>query len=152
MPGAPATEINGAGRPPPVACVFCEILRGRQSCHEVHSDAGHVAFLDRYPIDLGHLLVVPRRHYERITDMPGPEVARLFELVPRVARAALRATGASGFSIAQNNGRDARQIVPHVHVHVIPRYRGRGAVWTGRRITGDGELESLASKIRSQEP
>ena len=132
--------------------MFCEIMRGRQGCHAVHSDGDHLAFLDRYPIDRGHLLVVPRRHYERITDMPGPEVARLFELVPRVARAALRATGASGFSIAQNNGREARQIVPHVHVHVIPRYRGRGAVWTGRRIAGDSELKELASQMRSQEP
>lgn len=131
-----------------MACVFCEILSGRQRCHELHSDADHLAFLDRYPIDFGHALVVPRRHYERITDMPESAVARLFELVPRVARAVLEATGASGFSLAQNNGRDARQIVPHVHVHVIPRYRGRGPVWAGRRIAGDGELGPLAGRIR----
>ena len=133
-------------------CVFCSIMRDGQRCHPVYSDGGHLAFLDRYPIDLGHSLVVPRRHYERITDMPGAEVARLFELVPRVARAVTGATGASGFSIAQNNGRDARQIVPHVHVHIIPRYRGRGAVWTGRKIMGDAELAGLAGRIRAQEP
>lgn len=132
-----------------VACVFCGILGGGQRCHRIYSDDFHLAFLDRYPIDRGHALVVPRRHYERVTDMPGPEVARLFELVPRVARAVMAATGASGFSIAQNNGREARQIVPHVHVHVIPRYRGRGAVWTGRRIAGEGELEELAAGINS---
>lgn len=129
--------------------MFCRILEGAQECHLVHSDAGHIAFLDRYPIDSGHALVVPRKHYERITDMPGDEVGRLFELVPRVARAVMNATGAAAFSIAQNNGREARQIVPHVHVHIIPRYRGRGAVWTGRKIAGDGELARLASQIRA---
>ena len=115
----------------------------------MYSDTDHIAFLDRYPIDSGHTLVVPRKHYERITDMPSDEVGRLFELVPRVARAVMKATGATAFSIAQNNGREARQIVPHVHVHIIPRYRGRGAVWTGRKIANDGELAQLAARIRT---
>ena len=132
-----------------MGCVFCQMLEGGRKFHAIYSDGEHVAFLDRYPIDRGHSLVVPRAHYERVTDMPAGEVGRLFELVPQVARSVMAATGAAGFSMAQNNGREARQIVPHVHVHIIPRYRGRGAVWTGRRIAGDGELAELASRIRS---
>lgn len=131
-------------------CVFCRMLDGGQKCHLLYSDESRAAFLDRYPIDRGHALVVPKKHYERITDMPGPEVGRLFELVPKVARAVLSATGASAFSLAQNNGREARQIVPHVHVHIIPRYRGRGTVWTGRKIAADGDLAELASRVSVQ--
>ena len=141
---------NKRGPPgPSVACVFCQMLEGGKKYHPIYSDGEHVAFLDRYPIDAGHSLVVPRAHYERVTDMPPGGAGRLFELASRVARSVTDATGAAGFSLAQNNGREARQIVPHVHVHIIPRYRGRGAVWTGRRIAGDGELAQLASRIRS---
>ena len=54
--------------------------------------------------------------------MPKNEVAELFSLVPQIATTILKATGAVAFSIAQNNGKEAKQIIPHVHVHIIPRY------------------------------
>ena len=57
---------------------------------------------------------------------------------------------ADAFTIAQNNGKSARQIVPHVHVHIIPRYSSMGVVWTKRKIVNDIELNSLAKKIRNR--
>ncbi len=63
--------------------------------------------------------------------------------------AILEATGADAFSIGQNNGRAAKQIVPHVHIHIIPRYNNKGTVWTKRQISNDDELSELAKKIRS---
>ena len=131
-----------------MACIFCEIAAGERAAHVLYRDGAHLAFLDRYPIDTGHSLVIPAAHRERITDMGGDEVASLFRLVPRVARAVMAGTGADAFSLAQNNGRAARQIVPHVHVHVIPRYSARGTVWTRRGIPGDAELAGIAGKVR----
>ena len=132
-----------------MGCLFCDILDGKIDGHFLFEDDTHVAFLDRYPIDVGHSLVLPRKHHEQITDMTPEDVGIVFALVPKIAKAILEATGADAFSIGQNNGRAAKQIVPHVHVHIIPRYNSKGTVWTKRQISNDDELSELAKKIRS---
>ena len=131
-------------------CIFCDILSGKKTGYFIYEDDVHVAFLDRYPIDVGHSLVLPRDHHERITDMSTDEVSQLFAKIPRIATAILKATGADAFSIAQNNGKAAKQIVPHVHVHIIPRYSEKETIWTKRNILSDEELDSLATKIRKE--
>ena len=128
--------------------IFTEIIQGRESGYIIYEDEKHVVILDKYPIDYGHSLVITRHPYEKITDMPKDEVAELFSLVPKVASAILEATGAVAFSIAQNNGKEAKQIIPHVHVHIIPRYANKGTVWTKRGIPSDSELKDLSKKIK----
>ncbi len=130
-------------------CLFCDIWDGKKEGHFVYEDNSHVAFLDKYPIDFGHSLILPRKHYEKITDMTPEDVGTVFSLVPKIAKAILDATNADAFSIAQNNGRAAKQIIPHVHIHIIPRYNNKGTVWTKRQIINDDELSELAKKIRS---
>jgi histidine triad (HIT) family protein len=115
----------------------------------IYEDASHVAFLDKYPIDVGHSLVVPKNHHERITDMNHESVGNLFSIVPKIANAVLTATGADAFSLAQNNGRAAKQIIPHVHIHIIPRYNHKGTIWTKRSISTSDELSVLAEKIKT---
>ncbi len=132
-----------------MCCLFCDILDGKKEGHFLYEDDSHVAFLDKYPIDFGHSLILPRKHYEKITDMTPEDVGTLFSLVPKIAKAILDATNADAFSIAQNNGRAAKQIIPHVHIHLIPRYNNKGTVWTKRQISNDNDLSELAKKIRS---
>ena len=81
--------------------------------------------------------------------MSKDEVAELFSLVPQIANAILKATGAVAFSIAQNNGKEAKQIIPHVHIHIIPRYADKATMWTKRQIPTDDELSNLKEKIQS---
>ena len=131
-----------------MSCIFCEIIEGKRQGHFIYEDETHVAFLDRYPIDHGHSLVLPREHHERVTDMTAEKVGDLFSKVPKIANAIIKTTKADAFSMAQNNGRAAKQIVPHVHVHIIPRFNYRGIVWTKRAIANDDELRILAEKIR----
>ena len=131
-----------------MSCIFCDILDGKRTAHILYEDGQHIAFLDRYPIDVGHSLVVPKEHHEKITDMNPKNVGSLFSVIPRVAGAVLSATGADAFSLGQNNGRAAKQIIPHVHVHIIPRYNHKGTIWTKRAISNDEELSILAEKIR----
>jgi histidine triad (HIT) family protein len=130
-------------------CIFCDILSGIRASHILYEDEFHVAFLDKYPIDVGHSLVVPREHHERITDMDSKAVGDLFSIIPKIANAILIATGADAFSLGQNNGKAAKQIIPHVHVHIIPRYNHKGTIWTKRSISNDEELFTLAKKIKS---
>ena len=129
-------------------CIFCDILSGARMGHFIYEDEFHVSFLDKYPIDTGHSLVVPKKHYEKITDMDYDDVGKLFSVVPKIATAVLNATGADAFSLGQNNGRAAKQIIPHVHIHIIPRYNHKGTIWTKRAIKEDSELTTLAEKIK----
>ena len=129
--------------------IFTEIIEGREPGYVIFEDERHIAILDKYPIDTGHSLLITKNLYEKIIDMPEKEVAELFSLVPKIATAILKATGAVAFSIAQNNGKEAKQIIPHVHVHIIPRYANKGTVWTKRGIPSDSELKDLSEKIKT---
>jgi len=131
-----------------MGCLFCEILSGKKNGHFIYEDDLHISILDRYPIDTGHSLIIPRKHHELITDMKSSDVGEMFSIVPRIAKGILDATGADAFSVGQNNGRAAKQIVPHVHVHIIPRYNHKGTIWTKRSIEDDAELSKLAEKIK----
>jgi len=132
-----------------MSCIFCDILDGKRVGHIIYEDESHVAFLDKYPIDVGHSLVIPREHHEKITDMTSENVGKLFAIVPKIAKAILDATGADAFSLGQNNGKAAKQIIPHVHIHIIPRYNHKGTIWTKRQISDDAELSELAKKTRN---
>ena len=128
--------------------LFTDIIEGKRSGFIFFEDEHHVAILDRYPIDTGHSLIIPKKPYEKITDMSKTEVSELFSLVPQIANAILKATGAVAFSIAQNNGREAKQIIPHVHIHIIPRYANKATMWTKREILTDNQLSDLQQKIK----
>ena len=132
-----------------MGCIFCDILNGTRNGYLVYEDKDHIAFLDKYPIDDGHTLVIPRKHHEKITDMDSNDVGKIFSLIPKIAKAVLAGAGADAFSLAQNNGKAAKQIIPHVHIHIIPRYNNKGTVWTKRQIPTDEVLSELAVKIKS---
>ena len=85
----------------------------------------------------------------RITDMDSNDVGEIFSIVPKIAKAVLSGAGADAFSLAQNNGKAAKQIIPHVHIHIIPRYNNKGTLWTKRQIPTDDVLFELAEKIKS---
>jgi len=125
------------------------MIEGKLSCNMIYQDDDSIAILDKYPIDKGHSLVITKKPYEKLTDMSNQEVAELFSKIPKIANAIIKATNADAFSIAQNNGRAAKQIIPHVHVHIIPRYNDTGTLWLKRKILKDNELDELAQKIRN---
>ncbi len=124
------------------------MLDGNLPCHMIYQDDDCIAILDKYPIDNGHSLIITKKPYEKITDMDVDEVAKLFSKIPKIANAILKATNADAFSIAQNNGKAAKQIIPHVHIHIIPRYNITGTLWTKRKIMKDSELHTMAQKIK----
>ncbi len=102
-------------------CVFCKVVSVELPVSVVYEDRDVIAFMDINPLSDGHLLVVPREHCDDFREL-APEVAgKLFSCVPKLGRALMEVTGASGFNVLLNNGRAAGQIVPHVHLHLIPR-------------------------------
>ena len=129
-------------------CIFCDMIEGKLSCYMIYQDDDCIAILDKYPIDNGHSLVITKKPYEKLTDMNTEEIMDLFSKIPKIINAIIKATKADGFSIAQNNGKAAKQIIPHVHVHIIPRYNTTGTLWTQRKLVEDVELDKLVQKIR----
>jgi len=125
------------------------MLDGNLTYHMIYQDNDCIAILDKYPIDNGHSLIITKKPYEKITDMDVDEVAKLFSKIPKIANAIIKATNADAFSIAQNNGKAAKQIIPHVHIHIIPRYNVTGTLWTKRKIMKDTELNIMAKKIKN---
>lgn len=107
-------------------CVFCRIVRGEAPAHTVYQDEHSIAFLDIRPLVDGHTLVIPKGHYQLLEDVPLSEIGRVFEAVHRVSLAIRKALGAPATTIGINNGRAAGQVVPHLHVHIIPRYPADG--------------------------
>ena len=133
-----------------MTCIFCDILDGKREAHIVYEDEDHIAFLDKYPIDDGHTLVIPKKHYETNYRYGFKvDVGKIFSLIPKIAKAVLSGACADAFSLAQNNGKAAKQIIPHVHIHIIPRYNNKGTVWTKRQIPTDDVLSELAQKIKT---
>jgi len=115
----------------------------------VLADETAVAFLDRRPLFKGHVLVIPREHYETLADLPAALVGPLFTRVQRVSTALPAALGAQGSFVALNNV--VSQSVPHVHVHVVPRTRGdglRGFFWPRQKYADDAEAAAYAQRIR----
>ncbi len=123
--------------------VFGKILRGELPCHRVYEDAQVLAFLDVNPLAPGHTLVIPKEAVATLDQLSDDSAAAIGRVLPRIARAILRATGAGAFNVLQNNGADAHQAVFHVHFHIIPKLDGRGLGihWPTRPIGADaGEL------------
>lgn len=117
---------------------------------KVYEDDTFLAFMDKYPITSGHTLVLPKYHYGDLFQMTDTEVGNMYRVVHTIASAVFNATGAQGLNTGQNNGKAANQIVPHVHVHIIPRYEkdSRDGKWPSRKVTDYKELEELATKIK----
>lgn len=131
-------------------CVFCSIVNKKSEAAHIFENDEFIAFMDKYPINNGHTLVLPKKHYETIHDMPLDETGKLFSLSTHLAKAVIKAVNADGFTIGQNNGEAANQIVPHVHVHIVPRFNNDSEVgrWPSRKTASMEELNDVAAKIR----
>ena len=133
--------------------IFCRILDGKIPCHKLYEDENAFAFLDIAPLARGHSLVIPRRRSNRLDQMPPEDAAAIGRVLPRIATAVLRATGAEDFNLLQNNGKSAGQAVDWVHFHIIPRYgeaepaRGLAYHWTAGKLD-DKEGAELAKRVR----
>ena len=101
-------------------CIFCKIIRKGAPASIIYEDEQVIAFMSNRPVNEGHTLIVPKKHYENIYEIPEEDIAYLFKVVKRVAHAVRDAMAAEGVRVVQNNGWAAGQVIFHLHVHVIP--------------------------------
>ncbi|MEA2564609.1 MAG: histidine triad family protein [Acidobacteriota bacterium] len=136
---------------PKKACVFCAIARGETEAFRVFEDELCVAFLDHRPLLHGHCLLVPKTHVETLPELPEGLVAPLFGAAQLLSRALEMGLAADGSFLAINN--KVSQSVPHLHVHVVPRWKNDGLfsaklVWKRTPYKSDAERRAVQEKIR----
>ena len=107
-------------------CIFCELIHGSGEVSICYEDSQAIAFMDVQPVNAGHVLVVPRQHYESLADIPADLARHLFDVSLRLAPIVRRLAGADGLNVIVNSGTSAGQDVFHYHVHVIPRLSDDG--------------------------
>ena len=131
-------------------CIFCKIINGEIPAVKVLDEELVVAFMDINPSSKGHMLVVPKNHAENIFEIPEIDLVALIKAVKRCAKAVKKALNAEGITILQLNGKASDQIVPHLHIHVIPRWESDGlSVSTWEMKPGNmEEIQAIARKIR----
>ncbi len=130
------------------SCAFCRIARGEEKAYVVYEDEHVIAFLDINPISEGHILVAPKRHYERLSCMPSDELEALARGLQRVLVMVERGLSRD-YNVVVNTGRGAGQVVMHVHVHVVPRYPGDGlrVTMTQRHRLTEEEAVRVLTKL-----
>ena len=104
-----------------------------------------IAFLDIMPLSLGHILVCPRAHRPKLTDISPSEARELGYQLRVLSAAVARTTGVTDWNVVQNNGAAAAQVVPHMHFHIIPRpeLRAQGRERFTSTMFGRGQREDL---------
>lgn len=132
-------------------CIFCRIVQGEIPCAKLYETEHSLAFLDIAPLNRGHSLVIPKRHYADIFGMPGDVLADIIRVAGRLAPAIKTAAEAEGLNLIQNNGKVAHQFVMHFHLHLIPRFKGDafGFNWPAGKY-GEGEMKEVQNRIVGQ--
>jgi histidine triad (HIT) family protein len=131
-------------------CIFCKIVAKEIPATVLYEDDEVLVFMDIGPIIKGHALVIPKKHYDPVTETPDEILAKLHVTAKKIAQAQMNAFGADGVNIMQNNGKAAGQEVEHIHVHVIPRFNDDGHHWNWNAKNYDdfAEMNELADKLR----
>ena len=131
-------------------CIFCKIVAGEIPSTRVYEDAQTLAFMDIGPLVKGHALVIPKAHHDPLIATPDAVLVRLIVVVRRVAEALVKSLGADGVNVTQANGACAGQVVPHIHFHVIPRFKDDGYSfnWRAGAYDSPAEMHGYADRIR----
>ena len=133
------------------SCIFCKIAAKQAPASIVYDDKSVMAFLDIRPLNLGHLLVIPKAHYVDIFDIPQKELAAVHIAAKQLSSAVKKATGADGISIFEQNGKAAGQDIFHLHVHVVPRFLGQTLPrFSELKEVERAVLDEMAQKIKRQ--
>lgn len=136
-------------------CIFCNIVDGNISARIISQNDNAIAFLDAFPLSLGHSLIIPKRHYSKIQDMSNEYSSAIFHLLRIITAPIEDATGVKASTIAIHNGIEAGQEILHVHIHIIPRSNRDGAgpvhsMFKKRPKISSKEMDSVLDRIKER--
>lgn len=128
-------------------CIFCKLANGEIPTATLYEDDDFRVILDQGPATKGHALILPKKHYANIYELPEELAALAMVLAKRMAGTMTEALNCDGFNLVQNNGEAAGQTVFHFHMHLIPRYNNdhAGITWNPGTLEEDVKEEILAA-------
>jgi histidine triad (HIT) family protein len=129
--------------------VFCDIIQRNASSYVIYEDEDFLAILDKYPISVGHTLVMPKQHYGRVSEISEADFCALYARVHALNRLITSRLGASASHLSINDGAAANQLIPHVHVHIIPRNENDNAGFTARKLLRPEEMNEIKKKLET---
>lgn len=131
-------------------CLFCKIIAGEIPALKIYEDEETLAFMDIYYVGKGHALVIPKKHSQNIFDIEKKDLINTMEVVRKMSKAVKDGVNADGINIHINNGSDAGQVIPHTHIHIIPRFKKDDKkMWESSEYE-KGEREEIFEKIRKE--
>lgn len=131
-------------------CIFCKIVNNEIPSVKVYEDNRVYAFLDINPLNDGHLLVIPKAHAETIHEITEADFVAVAAATHKLAAAVRKVLKPEGINLMQLNGKAANQVVPHLHVHIVPRWSGDGlTICRWNLIAGHMEkIKAVGEQIR----
>lgn len=103
-------------------CIFCNIIERKADAEIIFEDEYILAFLDVQPVNYGHTLIIPKKHFDNFLTVPKEELEKLIHVTQFISGIVKRSLNADGFNVISNNGNSAGQSVYHFHFHIIPRF------------------------------
>lgn len=133
------------------SCIFCQIIEGKLETVKIYEDKDIIAILDIYPASLGHMIIMPKQHFETLEEIPDALLNKLFLFIKEIMPTFLKVTGAKATNIFIAQGELAGQFVKHFAINLIPRYENDniGFGWKKTKVSKE-ELEKVAEKIRKE--
>lgn len=129
-------------------CVFCKIVNNEIPSYKIYEDDNILAFLDIAPVSPGHALVITKKHYKNLEEIPENELALLINVVKKIGKSIKENLQVLGYNVSENNDPVAGQIIPHIHFHVIPRKANDGfELWKQGKYEND-EASAILNKIK----
>lgn len=128
-------------------CVFCDIAAKKTDTYTVYENDRIMAFLDYEPINEGHILLIPKKHYLDVDELPKELLAEIMETSQKLVSAVREVYKPAGYSIMQNGG--AFNDIGHYHLHIFPRYTGDGFGWTSSDQTVEYS-QNIADRIAEE--
>lgn len=129
-------------------CIFCDIVEGKIPSYKIYEDDSVYAFLDISKEVIGHTLVIPKKHYENIFDIPSEMYMKVMNAVKLISEHYRNNCGISGVNIMNASGVDAEQSVFHLHFHILPRFEGDGHHTWPKIEKNDVEFEEVQQKFK----
>ncbi len=129
-------------------CIFCKLANGIFPTNTLYEDEDFRVILDIEPATKGHALILPKKHFANIYELPEEYAGKVYKVAKNMAGKMQDALGFDGFNVLQNNGEAAGQTVFHFHMHLIPRYNNdnAGLDMPGKKAA-DYDLSEVAAQI-----
>jgi len=126
-------------------CIFCKIAAGEIPAATLYEDENFRVILDLGPATYGHALIIPKKHYANLVEIPDELAGKAMILAKKVVSVMMEALPCDGYNVVQNNGECAGQTVFHFHIHLIPRYKDdhAGVTWKPGKLTDEDRDEIL---------